>query len=109
MLEGGVYTIDVNLNDLTVIVEEGSSAGCLDVVSSAAYSLQVGNGALQLHVADGRSLRHVALFDLDGRCLCRHVDVAQVVQIGESLPMGLYLLKVLDGNGQLSVQKVLVR
>ena len=47
MLEGGVYTIDVNLNDLTVIVEEGSSAGCLDVVSSAAYSLQVGNGALQ--------------------------------------------------------------
>ena len=107
--ESGVYTVDVNLNDLTVIVEEGSITGLPDAACSDAYSLQVGHGAIQLQVADGQSLRHVTLFDLGGRCLCRYADVKQVVQIKENLPVGLYVLKVLDGNGQLSVQKVLVK
>lgn len=105
----GFYTVDVNMNDMTVIVEESGSTGVDETSADVPYRLQVWGGALHLMTVGDRVLRQIVLCDFAGRCCSQYADVCGSVLLGEGLPSGVYMIKTIDGEGKASVQKVMVR
>lgn len=108
LTDAGEYTIDVNLNDMTMIVELNRSAELGNPEMNDVCYVYISNKTVNIHFKEDVLVRTAMIYDVTGRCLNSNSNIQSSFVLASNLASGIYVIKVNSGNKEF-VQKIMIR
>lgn len=102
------YTVDVNLNRMTVIIESAGELGIENTAANDFCNIHISDRKVSLRLQDNAVVQTAAVFDISGKCVAFASEVQGTLTLAENLPDGIYIVRIESGNDKLT-EKIIIK